>query len=103
MIRQSYSGYPGWVDSPHARVVHDQLQQTRERTQALLKHNQMVSREWGRAPKQPAFAYPTPSTDTGGTGSARERKRSGGFLGGLVKFVFWVFVIGAILHGAPPA
>jgi hypothetical protein len=102
MIRQSYSGYPGWVDSPHAMSVHDRLQQSRQRTQDLRNHNQRVSRDWGPAHKQPALAYPTTSSGTGGTGSARERKRSGGFLGVLVKFVFWTYVISAILHGVPP-
>jgi hypothetical protein len=101
MIRQSYSGYPGWVDSLHARVVHDHLQWTRQQTLDLRKHDQRVSREWGLAHKQLAIAYPTPSSDTGRTGSAPERKRSGVFLGGLVKFVFWAYVISAILHGVP--
>lgn len=102
MIRQSYSGYPGWVDSPHAMSVYDRLQQSRQRTLDLRNHNQRVYRDWARAPKHPAFAYAPRSSDTAGTGSGPVRKRSGGFLGGLIKFVFWAYVIGAILHGVPP-
>ena len=75
---------------------------TRQQTLGLRKHDERVFREWGPARKQQAFAYPTPSSDTLGTGSAPERKRSGGFLGGLVKFVFWAYVIVAILHSVPP-
>jgi hypothetical protein len=90
MIGTRYPRYPGWVDSPHAMFVHDQLQQTRQRTQDLRKHDQRVFREWGPARKQPAFAYATPSSAPVRTGSAPARKRSGGFLGGLVKFVLWV-------------
>jgi hypothetical protein len=37
-----------------------------------------------------------------GAGSGPVRKRSGSFLGGLIKLGFWVYVIAAILHGLPP-
>jgi hypothetical protein len=97
MTGKSYYGYPGWVDSPLARHVHDQQQQSKTRYQDHARRGNAMTRELNWAKGKPT-SIPVASGDSDSDG---DDERSGGFLGGLVKFVFWACVIGAILHLVP--